>query len=91
MTGLGITLYTLLTSSPTPIPVANGVHAQARHINNPSSHTDQRYTRLMTFNKYPLYIIIPLREILRIILVLYLLQTASHNFSFYMQRSTKQL
>ena len=50
LAGLGIAPDTLLTRSPIPIPMANGVQAQAMHINGLSLHTNQQYTYLMTCN-----------------------------------------
>jgi hypothetical protein len=50
LAGLGKVPDALVTRSPIPIHMANGVRAHALHINGLSPHTYQQYTYLMTCN-----------------------------------------
>ncbi len=47
---LGIPLRNLMVPSPIPIPMSNGVQAQALHVNGLTPHTYQHYTYIMTCN-----------------------------------------
>ena len=63
---LGIPIHNLLTPSPTHIPMANGVQAQALHINGLNPHTEQHFTYLMTCN--PCIRVHDIKEIIKDIL-----------------------
>ncbi len=63
---LEIPLYNLMATSPIPIPVSNGIQAQALHINGLTPHTNQHFTYLVTCN--PCIRVHDIKEIIKDIL-----------------------